>query len=82
MSREGDVKRLIAEFVSAEGRLDSLINMAGILRSTHVTETTLDQFMEVIKVNLASFKRSDDAIEFGLGVLERESLDIRRPPPS
>lgn len=49
---EGEVKRTVAEFVKAEGRLDVLVNMAGILRSTHSTETTLDQFLSVIQVNL------------------------------
>jgi NAD(P)-dependent dehydrogenase (short-subunit alcohol dehydrogenase family) len=49
---EGAVKRAVAEFVKAEGRLDVLVNMAGILRSTHTTETTLEQFLSVIQVNL------------------------------
>jgi NAD(P)-dependent dehydrogenase (short-subunit alcohol dehydrogenase family) len=38
------VKRTVEELVKAEGRLDVLVNMAGILQSTHTTETTLDQF--------------------------------------
>lgn len=53
-SKEADVKRVVAEFVSSEGKLDSLINMAGILRGTHTVETSLAQFMEVITVNLVS----------------------------
>ena len=52
VSDEDDVKRVLNDFISREGRLDALINMAGILRSSHTTETTLDQFMELIQVNL------------------------------
>lgn len=54
LSKETEVKRVIAGFVGREGRLDSLINMAGILRASHMVDTTLDQFMEVIQVNLVS----------------------------
>lgn len=52
VSDEGDVKRVVADFVGAAGRLDVLVNMAGILRSSHTTETSLDQFMQLIQVNL------------------------------
>jgi NAD(P)-dependent dehydrogenase (short-subunit alcohol dehydrogenase family) len=52
VSDEGDVKRVVGEFVAQEGRLDVLVNMAGILRSSHTTETTLDQFNQLIQVNL------------------------------
>jgi NAD(P)-dependent dehydrogenase (short-subunit alcohol dehydrogenase family) len=49
---ESAVKRVVKNFVGQEGRLDVLVNMAGILRSTHTTETSLDHFLEVIQVNL------------------------------
>ena len=52
VSDEADVKRTVAEFVARQGRLDVLVNMAGILRSSHTTETSLDQFMQLIQVNL------------------------------
>lgn len=52
VSSEPDVKRVVAEFAAKAGKLDALINMAGILRSSHTTETSLDQFMELIQVNL------------------------------
>jgi NAD(P)-dependent dehydrogenase (short-subunit alcohol dehydrogenase family) len=52
VSDEGDVKRVVADFTAREGRLDVLVNMAGILRSSHTTETSLDQFMALIQVNL------------------------------
>jgi len=52
VSSERDVKRVVADFVAAQARLDSLINLAGILRATRTTETTLEQFMQVINVNL------------------------------
>ncbi|HWW70384.1 MAG TPA: SDR family oxidoreductase [Duganella sp.] len=47
---ETAVKRLVAGF--AGGGLDVLINMAGILRASRTTDTTVDQFMELIQVNL------------------------------
>ncbi len=52
ISDEADVKRAVADFVEREGKLDVLVNMAGILRSTHTQETTLEQFMLLIQVNL------------------------------
>ncbi len=52
VSDEDDVKRTVGDFVEREGRLDVLVNMAGILRSSHTTETTLQQFMALIQVNL------------------------------
>ena len=52
VAAEADAKRVVADFVAREGGLDALINMAGILKSSHTTETSLDQFMELIQVNL------------------------------
>ncbi len=52
VSDEADVKRAVANFVAREGRLDVLVNMAGILRSSHTHETPLEQFMALIQVNL------------------------------
>jgi NAD(P)-dependent dehydrogenase (short-subunit alcohol dehydrogenase family) len=52
VSSEVEVRHVVADFVGRTGRLDVLVNMAGILRSSHTTETSLDQFMELIQVNL------------------------------
>jgi len=52
VSSEADVKAVVRDFIARTDRLDALINMAGILRSSHTTETSLDQFMELIQVNL------------------------------
>jgi NAD(P)-dependent dehydrogenase (short-subunit alcohol dehydrogenase family) len=49
---EADVKQMVADFAAREGGLDVLVNMAGILRSSHTTETSLAQFMDLIQVNL------------------------------
>lgn len=54
VSKEAEVKSVVADFVAKVGRLDCMINMAGILRTSHTVETTLEQFMEVINVNLVS----------------------------
>lgn len=48
---EAAVTRVIAQF-AGHGGLDVLINMAGILSASHTTETTVEQFMGIIQVNL------------------------------
>lgn len=49
---EGSVRTGVAAAVEALGGLDVLVNAAGILRSSHTHETTLDQFERIIRVNL------------------------------
>ena len=49
---EASVKAGVAAAVDALGGLDVLVNAAGILRSSHTDQTTLDQFQQVIHVNL------------------------------
>jgi len=49
---EAAVKGVIANVIGKEGRIDSVINMAGILRSQPTVETTLEQFQTVLNVNL------------------------------
>lgn len=52
VAEEATVKQIVADVVAAEGRLDVLINMAGILRSHPTTETSLELFQSVLNVNL------------------------------
>lgn len=52
ISDEDSVKQVVQNVVYEDGRLDVLVNMAGILRSMPITSTTLAQFLEVINVNL------------------------------
>lgn len=49
---EATVKRIVADVVSAEGRLDVLVNMAGVLRSKPLAETSLELFQTLININL------------------------------
>ncbi|MFF3029306.1 SDR family NAD(P)-dependent oxidoreductase [Microbacterium sp. NPDC057944] len=49
---EASVRAGVAAAVEALGGLDVLINAAGILRSSHTHETTLDQFEQIIRINL------------------------------
>jgi NAD(P)-dependent dehydrogenase (short-subunit alcohol dehydrogenase family) len=49
---EAAVKTTVADHVGKEGRLDALINMAGIQRSSHTTDETLASFMQIIEINL------------------------------
>ncbi|MDQ4213898.1 SDR family oxidoreductase [Microbacterium capsulatum] len=49
---EASVRSGVAAAVEALGGLDVLVNAAGILRSSHTHQTTLEQFQQVIQVNL------------------------------
>lgn len=49
---EATVKRIVAQVVGEEGRLDVLVNMAGVLRSKALTDTSLDLFQTLININL------------------------------
>lgn len=49
---EGSVKSMIGDVLGAEGRLDVLINMAGILRSEPTSSTSLELFQQILNVNL------------------------------
>ena len=51
VSNERDWARAMASVMSAHGRLDVLVNNAGILRSAPLEHTTLDDYMAVIRVN-------------------------------
>jgi len=52
VSEEAAVKRTVADVVEREGRLDVLVNMAGVLRMKHTTETSVEEFMDLININL------------------------------
>jgi glucose 1-dehydrogenase len=54
VSRVEDIQRLIDTAVSHFGRLDIMVNNAGIETRTSVLDTTEDQFDKVIDVNLKS----------------------------
>jgi len=49
---ESSVREGVADAVAWLGGLDALVNAAGILRSSHTHETTLDSFEQIIRVNL------------------------------
>ncbi|WP_418956667.1 SDR family NAD(P)-dependent oxidoreductase [Streptomyces tritici] len=49
---ENSVRAGVAAAVEALGGLDVLVNAAGILRSSHTHETSLDAFERVVRVNL------------------------------
>ena len=51
VSSERDWARVMAALMAAHGRLDVLVNNAGILRSASLEQTTLDDYMAVIRVN-------------------------------
>ncbi len=49
---EQQIIEKVNEYVTRQGHLDVLVNMAGILRVTQSAETTLEQFKSVIDTNL------------------------------
>ncbi|MEU5216233.1 SDR family oxidoreductase [Streptomyces sp. NPDC020807] len=49
---EESVRAGVAAAVEALGGLDVLVNAAGILRSSHTHETSLDSFEQVLRINL------------------------------
>jgi NAD(P)-dependent dehydrogenase (short-subunit alcohol dehydrogenase family) len=49
---EESVKAGVGEAISGLGGLDTLVNVAGILRSDHFLDTTLASFEQVLRVNL------------------------------
>ncbi len=49
---EAAIQQAFADFIGQTGRLDVLVNMAGFLRSSHTTETTLQSFLDILQVNL------------------------------
>jgi 3alpha(or 20beta)-hydroxysteroid dehydrogenase len=51
VSREADWAAAVAAVKEAHGRLDGLVNNAGILRLNALLDTPLDEFMQVVQVN-------------------------------
>ncbi|MFE1909274.1 SDR family NAD(P)-dependent oxidoreductase [Streptomyces gardneri] len=49
---EDSVRAGVAAAVEALGGLDVLVNAAGVLRSSHTHETSLDSFEQVLRINL------------------------------
>lgn len=49
---ESSVRAGVAAAVAALGGLDVLVNAAGVLRSSHTHETSLDSFEQVLRINL------------------------------
>jgi glucose 1-dehydrogenase len=54
VSKVADLQRLISEAVKAFGRLDIMVNNAGIETRSSVLDTTEDQFDKVMAINLKS----------------------------
>jgi NAD(P)-dependent dehydrogenase (short-subunit alcohol dehydrogenase family) len=50
---EGTARACVADFARAGG-LDVLVNMAGVIRSGHVAETSLADFLWCVEINLGS----------------------------
>jgi NAD(P)-dependent dehydrogenase (short-subunit alcohol dehydrogenase family) len=64
---EASVTAGVAEALDMAGGLDTLVNAAGILRSSHFADTTLADFEKVVRVNL-----------FGTFLVTREAIPALR----
>jgi len=51
-ANEADVKAAISGVAAQEGRLDALVNMAGVLRTVATPEVTVEDFRALLDVNL------------------------------
>jgi 3alpha(or 20beta)-hydroxysteroid dehydrogenase len=51
VGREGDWAAAVAAAKNAYGRVDGLVNNAGVLRFNSLVDTPLDEFMQVVRVN-------------------------------
>ena len=51
MSREDDWAAAVAAAKEAYGKIDGLVNNAGILRFNELVDTPLDEFQQVVQVN-------------------------------
>jgi NAD(P)-dependent dehydrogenase (short-subunit alcohol dehydrogenase family) len=61
---EPSVQTGVAEALTVLGGLDTLVNAAGILRSSHLAQTTLADFEQVLRINLVgTFLVTREAIE-------------------
>lgn len=59
------VRETVQRFVREHGKLDSLVNMAGILSSTHTMEESFEQFMRIVQINLGgTFLLCREALPF------------------
>jgi glucose 1-dehydrogenase len=54
VSQVADLQRLVQQAVSSFGRLDVMVNNAGIETRTSVLDTTEDQYEKVLRINLKS----------------------------
>lgn len=46
------VGQTVQAFAAEQGGLDVLVNMAGVLSSTHTTDTSFEDFMRIVQINL------------------------------
>ncbi len=52
VAEESTAQRVVADVLANEGKIDVLVNLAGILRSEPTTSTTLELFRQLLDVNL------------------------------
>lgn len=52
VAKEDDVRSIVSGAVADHGRLDAVVNVAGILQFKHMHDTSLEEFERIISVNL------------------------------
>jgi glucose 1-dehydrogenase len=68
VSKVADLERLVAETVKAFGRLDIMVNNAGVETRTSILDTTEAQYEKVMEINLKS-------AFFGTQIAARQMID-------
>ena len=81
VSKESDCIRLIGETVSKYGRIDVLVNNAGVQEDIPFTETTLEEWYKIIgidpRIQTASNKRYCIWISFGFYGIDNPNQSLR-----
>src|SRR5262249_54195954 len=87
MSRQADVRRLFAEAINAFGRLDVLVNNAGIYEFAPLEETTADHFHKRFDLNvLGLISATQEAVKHfgpaGGSIVNISSVVATAAPPT
>jgi NAD(P)-dependent dehydrogenase (short-subunit alcohol dehydrogenase family) len=52
ISDEGAVRKAVADIMAAHGRIDALVNVAGVVLVKPLTETTWEEYRRIVDVNI------------------------------
>lgn len=80
---EAAVERLFADVVGRDGRLDAVVNTAGMSSFAAITDHDVDEWRNVIDINLVGamvvIKHAARVMEAGASIVSLTSLNARQP---